>query len=92
VVGYFTRIEVHDPHLLPQLAWEKLPPSEKALLTQAEFSSQQWAPLDKRRYRIEPESYRTESLMANVGVRREKAALSRCYGAGGETSYQGVKR
>src|SRR5215831_11223066 len=70
MAGYFTRIEVRDPHLLPQLAWEKLPPSEKALLTQAEFSFQQWAPLDKRRFRIEPESYRTESLMANVGAVR----------------------
>jgi AraC-like DNA-binding protein len=70
VVGYFTRIEVRDPHLLPQLAWEKLPPSEKALITEGEFSSQQWAPLDRRRFRIEPESYRTESLMANVGALR----------------------
>jgi AraC-like DNA-binding protein len=70
VAGYFTRIEVRDPHLLPQLAWEKLPPSEKVLLTEGEFSSQQWAPLDRRSFRIEPESYRTESLMANVGALR----------------------
>jgi AraC-binding-like domain len=70
VAGYFTRIEVRDPHLLPQLAWEKLPPSEKVWLTEGEFSSQQWAPLDRRSFRIEPESYRTESLMANVGALR----------------------
>jgi AraC-like DNA-binding protein len=70
VAGYFTKIEVRDPHLLPQLAWDKLPPSEKALLTEGEFSSQQWAPLDRRRFRIEPESYRTQSLMANVGALR----------------------
>jgi AraC-like DNA-binding protein len=70
VAAYFTRIEVRDPHLLPQLAWEKLPPTEKALLTEGEFSSQQWAPLDRRRFRIEPESYRTESLMANFGALR----------------------
>jgi AraC-like DNA-binding protein len=68
--GYFTKIEVGDPHLIPQAAWEKLPPSEKALLTEGEFSSQQWAPLDRRRFRIEPESYRTESLMANLGALR----------------------
>jgi len=61
---------VRDPHLLPQEVWEKLPPSEKALLTEGEFSSQQWAPLDRRRFRIEPESYRTQSLMANVGALR----------------------
>jgi AraC-like DNA-binding protein len=70
VAGYFTRIEARDPYLIPQSAWEKLLPSEKALLTEGEFSSQQWAPLDKRRYRIEPESYRTESLMASVGTLR----------------------
>jgi AraC-like DNA-binding protein len=70
VAGYFTRIEVRDPHLLPQSVGEKLPPSEKALLTEGEFTSQQWAPLDRRRFRIEAESYRTESLMANVGALR----------------------
>jgi AraC-like DNA-binding protein len=70
VAGYFTKIEVADPYLIPQSAWEKVPPSEKALFTEAEFSSQQWAPLDKRRYRIEPESYRTQLLMANVGALR----------------------
>ena len=70
MAGYFTRIEVRDPHLLPQSAWEKLPPREKALLTEGEFTSQQWAPLDRRRFRSEPESYRTQSLMANVGALR----------------------
>jgi AraC-like DNA-binding protein len=70
VPGYFTKIEVADPHLIPQSVWEKLPPTEKALLTEGEFSSQEWAPLDRRGFRIEPESYRTESLMANVGALR----------------------
>jgi hypothetical protein len=37
VAGYFTKIEVADPYLIPQSAWEKLPPSEKVLLTEAEF-------------------------------------------------------
>jgi AraC-like DNA-binding protein len=40
------------------------------LLTENEFSSQEWAPLDRRRFRIEPESYRTQSLMATVGALR----------------------
>ena len=70
VHGYFTKIEVGDPHLIPQTVWEKLPPSEKALLSEAEFSSQEWAPLDQRRFRIEPESYRTAALVANVGALR----------------------
>ena len=38
--GYFTKIEVGDPHLIPQLIWENLPPSQKVLLTEREFSSQ----------------------------------------------------
>jgi len=68
--GYFTKIEVADPHLLAQSVWENLPPSEKALLTEGEFSSQQWAPLDQRHFRIEPESYHTEVSIANVGALR----------------------
>ena len=70
MAGYFTKIEVADPPLIPQFIWENLPPGEKDLLTEAEFSSQQWAPLDRRRFRIEPESYRTVASIANVGVLR----------------------
>jgi hypothetical protein len=70
VHGYFTKIEAADPHLIPQSIWESLPPSEKALLTEAEFSCQQWAPVDQRRFRIEPESFRTELSIANVGTLR----------------------
>jgi AraC-like DNA-binding protein len=68
--GYFTRIEVRDPHLLPQTVWENLRPGEKTLLTEHDFRSQEWAPLDRRRFRLEPESYLTESLMASVGALR----------------------
>jgi AraC-like DNA-binding protein len=70
VPGHFTKIEVADPRLFAQSIWERLPPSEKALLTEHEFSSQEWAPLDQRRFRIEPESYRTELSIANVGALR----------------------
>ena len=65
--GYFTKIEVADPHLIPQSIWENLPPSERTLLTERAFSSQEWAPLDRRRFRIEPESFRSEVSVANVG-------------------------
>ena len=65
--GYFTKIEVADPHLIPQSIWENIPPNEKALLTEREFSSQERAPADRRRFRIEPESFRTELSVANVG-------------------------
>jgi AraC-like DNA-binding protein len=62
--------EVADPHLFAQSIWDNLPPSEKVLRTEREFSSQEWAPLDQRRFRIEPESYRTEFCFANVGALR----------------------
>jgi AraC-like DNA-binding protein len=66
--GHFTKIEVSDPHLLPQAVWENLPPNQKILLNERTFSSQQWEPLDQRRFRIEPESYRTEFSFANLGA------------------------
>jgi hypothetical protein len=68
--GYFTKIEVGDPHLLAQSVWENLPPSEKVLLTEREYSSQEWAPLDERRFRVEPETYRTAASVANIGALR----------------------
>lgn len=68
--GYFIKIEVGNPHLIPQTVWENLPESERSLLAEHEFRSQEWAPLDRRRFRIEPESYRTQSLMATVGALR----------------------
>ena len=68
--GYFTKIEVADPHLFAQTIWESIPPGQKVLLAEHEFSSQEWAPLDQRRFRIEPENYRTAASVANVGVLR----------------------
>jgi hypothetical protein len=70
VAGHFTKIEVADPRLVSQSIWESLPPSEKVLLAEREFSSQKWAPHDRRRFRIEPESYRTEVSIDNVGPLR----------------------
>jgi hypothetical protein len=64
--GLLTKIEVGDPHLIPQSVWENLPPSQKVVLTERTFSSQEWEPLDQRRFRIEPESYRTEFSFANM--------------------------
>ena len=68
--GYFTRIEVGDPHLLAQSVWENLPARQKILLAEHEFSSQEWAPLDQRRFRIERENYRTAASVANIGALR----------------------
>jgi AraC-like DNA-binding protein len=68
MAGNFTKIEVRDPHLIAQLVWEKLPPSKKVAFTERMFSSQRWEPLDQRRFRIEPESYRTEFSFTNIGA------------------------
>jgi len=41
--GYLTDIEIADPHLIPQSIWENFPARQKILLTEREFSSQEWA-------------------------------------------------
>jgi hypothetical protein len=64
----FTVLEVADPHLIGQSVWESLPANQKALIREREFSSREWAALDQRRFRMEPESYRTEYSIANMGA------------------------
>jgi AraC-like DNA-binding protein len=65
VPGRFTDLEVRDPQLIGQTVWDSLPQSEKASITDA--SAMEWAPLDRKRFRVEPESYRTEYSYAKVG-------------------------
>ena len=65
--GFFTKVEVPDPHRIIQSIWESLPPSEKVSLNEREYTSQEWAPLDRRRFRIEPETYRSVLSIANIG-------------------------
>ena len=60
-----TVLEVRDPHLIGQALWNSLPPSEKASITDAD--AMEWAPLDRHRFRAEPERYRTEYAYAKVG-------------------------
>jgi hypothetical protein len=65
MLGRFAVLEVRDPHLIEQAVWNSLPPSEKASITDAD--AMEWAPLDRHRFRAEPESYRTEYAYAKVG-------------------------
>ena len=66
--GLFTDLEVRDPHLIAPTAWDYLPPPERALIDKRRFvSSREWEPLDKRRFQIEPERYRTEYSVAHIG-------------------------
>jgi AraC-like DNA-binding protein len=68
--GYFTKVEIGDPHRITESVWQNLPQSEKALVDQREVACRDYGPLDRRRFRIEPESYRTVYATANVGALR----------------------
>jgi AraC-like DNA-binding protein len=63
--GRFTVVEVRDPHLIGQAVWNSMPPSEKGYIT--DVDAMEWAPLDRHRFRAEPESYHTEYAYAKVG-------------------------
>jgi AraC-like DNA-binding protein len=66
--GRFTDLEVRDPRLISPISWDSLPSREKAVVDKRGFvNSREWAPVDQRRFRIEPESYRTEYSIANIG-------------------------
>jgi AraC-like DNA-binding protein len=66
--GRFTDLEVRDPKLITPISWDLLPSWEKAVVDKRGFvNSREWAPLDQRRFRIEPENYRTEYSIANLG-------------------------
>lgn len=69
--GRFTDLEMRDPHLICADLWDRLPPWQKALAGKQRFiDSREWAALDQRRFRIEPESYRTRYSTASVGKLR----------------------
>jgi AraC-like DNA-binding protein len=63
--GRFTDLEMRDPRLIGRAVWDSLPPRERASISDA--SAMEWAPLDRKRFRIEPESYRTEYSYAKLG-------------------------
>jgi AraC-like DNA-binding protein len=66
--GRFTDLELREPQLIAPAAWDSLPLQEKAVVDRRGFvSSREWTPLDQRRFRIEPESYRTQYSIANLG-------------------------
>jgi AraC-like DNA-binding protein len=63
--GRFTQLEMRDPYLIAETIWNSLPLSERASITDA--SAMEWAPLDRKHFRAEPESYRTEYAYAKFG-------------------------
>ena len=76
--GSFTKLVVADPHLIGRAVWESLPLTRKAVLVERVFGSREWKPLDERRFRLDPESYRSEYSIANLGgLLAERIADSR---------------
>ena len=74
----FTVTTVADPRLIGQAVWENLPAMERELDHERQFSSWERGALDRRRFRIEPESYRTESSVANLGGLRLGRVAETC--------------
>jgi hypothetical protein len=70
VQGHFTRIAVADPHETSRLLWRNLPAKETALLDEREVRSRLYEALDRRRFRLEPESFGGEFAIAHVGAVR----------------------
>jgi AraC-like DNA-binding protein len=62
--GRLNLVAVADPYRLGALARQYLSRGEKAPLTE---DDQKYAPLDQRRYRLEPENYRTEYWGTKIG-------------------------
>jgi AraC-like DNA-binding protein len=66
--GRFTETEVRAPHLVAPVSWDQLPLWEKTVVGKLRFiESREWTPLDERRFRMEPEDYRTRYSIANLG-------------------------
>jgi hypothetical protein len=65
--GSFTTVEVADPHLITQLIWQSLPLGARSLADEQALDSSEYAPLDHRRFRIEPETYRMVWSTARIG-------------------------
>jgi hypothetical protein len=66
--GRFTDLEVSDPRLVAPTSWDSLPLREKAVIDKGGFiNSREWVALEQRRFRLEPEGYRTQYSTANIG-------------------------
>ena len=68
--GNLLRIEITDPHQANRVLWENLSPKKRTWLEERQFCSREFEALDQRRFRLEPESYRSEFWTPTVGVIR----------------------
>jgi AraC-like DNA-binding protein len=71
-------IEIADPQQAHRLIWESLPPQHRSLLNERETCSREYEPLDWRRFRAEPEDFRSQFSFAPLsGMRVSRVADSR---------------
>jgi AraC-like DNA-binding protein len=76
--GNFLKVEVADPHEANRVLWESLSPKKRTWLDERQFCSIGFEALDRRRFRLEPESFRSEFWTPTVGpIRVSRAADSR---------------
>jgi AraC-like DNA-binding protein len=68
--GNFTTVEVADPHQASQLIWQSLRPQARGLLNERAACSREYEALDLRRFRSEPEGFRSQFSFASVGAMR----------------------
>ena len=68
--GNFLKVEITDPHQANRVLWESLSPKKRTWLDERQFCSREFEALDQRRFRLEPESFRSEFWTPTVGVIR----------------------
>ena len=66
----YAKVEIADPHQKSRILWENLSPKKRTWLDERQFCSLEFEALDQRRFRIEPESFRSEFWTPTVGVIR----------------------
>jgi AraC-binding-like domain len=76
--GNFLKVEVSDPHQANRVLWENLSSRQRTWLDERQFCSIEFEALDPRRFRLEPESFRSEFLTPTIGtIRTSRATNSR---------------
>ena|SRR6516165_967749 len=70
MAGNFTTVEVADPHQASRLIWENLPARARSLLNERDACSREYEAFDWRRFRIEPEAFRSQFSFASIGAMR----------------------
>jgi AraC-like DNA-binding protein len=66
----FTTFEVGDPHQTNSVVWDRLPANERSRLTGQEIWSRTYEAADWRRFKSDPESYRSTFSVGLVGALR----------------------